>query len=198
MSKSSEHPALMSSGNIDRVSSGIVKEGINDAPFRVTVMEHIDRPYRVDLSRTRTDRGGPLPPIQRRTGFGHKRAFDTGASIGDNPIHWTRGREVRVNRLGRKDPLPSQMQGRWMGVDDPRSELIVDGGEITCFGAVVNYDHKVIVEEDRALTVGLGVDDDSRLDDFQRENITGLVMTSDGRFLVYNVRFGLEFVRPIS
>jgi len=35
----------MSSGNIDRVSSGIVEEGINDAPFRVTVMEHIDRPF---------------------------------------------------------------------------------------------------------------------------------------------------------
>jgi hypothetical protein len=47
------------------------------------------------------------------------------------------------------------------------------------------------------LTVSLGVDEDSRLDDFQRENIIGLVMTPEGRFLVYNVRFGLEFVRPI-
>jgi hypothetical protein len=73
----------------------------------------------------------------------------------------------------------------------------VNGGEITCFGTVVKYDHKVIVAEDGALTVSLGVDEDSRLDDFQRENITGLVMTHEGRFLVYNVRFGLEFVRPI-
>ena len=48
------------------------------------------------------------------------------------------------------------------------------------------------------MTVSLGVDDDSRLDDFQRENITGLVMAPEGRFLVYNVRFGLEFVRPVS
>jgi hypothetical protein len=103
-----------------------------------------------------------------------------------------------VNRLGRDEPLPSQMQGRWIGADDPHSELVVDGGEITCFGTVVNYDHKVIVEEDGALTVSLGVDDDSRLDDFQRENITGLVMAPEGRFLVYNVRFGLEFVRPVA
>ena len=58
------------------------------------------------------------------------------------------------------------------------------------------YDHKVIVEADGALTVSLGVDDNSRIDDFQRENITGLVITPEGRFVVYNVRFGLEFVRP--
>ncbi|WP_277042158.1 hypothetical protein [Caballeronia mineralivorans] len=84
-----------------------------------------------------------------------------------------------------------------MGADDPLSELVVDGGEITCFGTVVNYDHEVIVTEDGDLTVSLGVDEDSRLDDFQRENITGLVMTHEGRFFVYNVRFGLELVRPI-
>jgi hypothetical protein len=60
----------------------------------------------------------------------------------------------------------------------------------------VNYDHKAIIDEDGALTVSLGVDDDSRLDDFQRENIAGLVITQEGRFLVYNVKFGLEFVRP--
>jgi hypothetical protein len=33
-------------------------------------------------------------------------------------------------------------------------------------------------------------------DDFQRENITGLVITPEGRFVVYNVKFGLEVVRP--
>jgi hypothetical protein len=62
--------------------------------------------------------------------------------------------------------------------------------------AAVNYDHKVIGEEGGALTVSLGVDDDSRIGDFQREKITGLVITPEGRFVVYNVRFGLEFVRP--
>ncbi|SEA30797.1 hypothetical protein [Paraburkholderia sartisoli] len=102
-----------------------------------------------------------------------------------------------MNRLGRDEPLPSQMQGRWIGADDPLSELVVNGGEIICFGTVVNYDHKIIVAEDGALAVSLGVDEDFRLDDFQRENITGLVMTPEGRFLVYNVKFGLEFVSPI-
>lgn len=61
----------------------------------------------------------------------------------------------------------------------------------------MNYDHKVIIEEAGALTVSLRVDDDLRLDDFQRENISGLVVTPEGRLLVYNVKFGLEFVRPI-
>ena len=101
-----------------------------------------------------------------------------------------------MNRLGRDEPLPPQMQGRWMGADDPLSELVVNGGAITCFGSVVKYDHKVIIEKDGALTVSLGVDDDSRIDDFQRENITGLVITPEGRFVVCNVKFGLEFVRP--
>ncbi|PQV55067.1 hypothetical protein B0G83_1011250 [Paraburkholderia sp. BL21I4N1] len=72
----------------------------------------------------------------------------------------------------------------------------MNGGTISCLGSVLNYDHKVLIEKDGALTVGLGVDDDSRIDDFHRENITGLVITPDGRFVVYNVRFGLEFVRP--
>jgi hypothetical protein len=88
------------------------------------------------------------------------------------------------------------MQGRWIGADDPLSELVVNGGAITCFGSAVKYDRKVIIERDGALTVSLGVDDDSRIDDFQRENITGLVITPDGRFVGYNERFGLEFVRP--
>jgi hypothetical protein len=41
----------------------------------------------------------------------------------------------------------------------------------------------VIIEKGRALTVGLGVDDDSLIDDFQRENITGLVITKDAASL---------------
>jgi hypothetical protein len=46
------------------------------------------------------------------------------------------------------EPLPQQMQGRWMAADDQLSELVVDGGQITCFGTAVNYDHKIIVAED--------------------------------------------------
>jgi hypothetical protein len=90
MSKSSEHPALMSSGNIDRVSSGIVKEGINDAPFRVTVMEHIDRPYRVACGLT------------RQATCGHDQSLDTSIWIADNlpTIHWMIGRGL-ISRLHR-------------------------------------------------------------------------------------------------
>lgn len=58
----------MSSGNIDRVSSGIVEEGINDAPFRVTVMEHIDRP------------SGVARPIAVRQKTGHQRSFVDGST----------------------------------------------------------------------------------------------------------------------
>lgn len=97
--------------------------------------------------------------------------------------------------MRREEPLPDQMQGRWVDADDPLSELVVAGGEIICFGSVVDYDYKVIVEKDGALTISLGVDDDSNLDDFQRANITGLVITPDGQFHAYNVRFGLRFVR---
>lgn len=128
--------------------------------------------------------------------MGQKRSFDIATQIIDNPIHRVRAREGTVNRIGRDEPLPRQMQGRRIGADDPLSELVVDGGQITCFGAVVNYDHKVVTEECGALNVSLGVADESRLDDFQRENIAGLVVTPEGRFLVYNVRFSLEFVRP--
>ncbi len=90
------------------------------------------------------------------------------------------------------------MQGHWVGVDDPASELIVDGGEIICFGTIVNYDHKEVVQKDGALTVSLGIDDDSKLDAFQRANITGLVLTPEGQFHAYNVKFALQFVRPVS
>lgn len=134
--------------------------------------------------------------LDRLTQFGQKRSFDIATQIIDNPIHRTRAREGILNRLGRDEPLPRQMQGRWIGADDPLAELVVEGGEITCFGEVVNYDHKLVIEEGGALNVSLGVADESRLDDFQRENIAGLVITPEGRFLAYNVRFGLEFVRP--
>ena len=35
---------------------------------------------------------------------------------------------------------------------EPSSELIVDGGEITCFGRVVEYDYKEIIEAEGAVT----------------------------------------------
>jgi hypothetical protein len=101
-----------------------------------------------------------------------------------------------VRELRRAAPLPSEMQGRWVIVDDEPSELIVDGGEITCFGARVEYDYKEIENRDGALMVDLKIDDESQEDDFQRRHLTHLVITPEGKFFVYNVKFVSEFARP--
>ncbi len=103
-----------------------------------------------------------------------------------------------MDRLRREAPLPQEMQGRWVDADEPSSELIVNGGEITCYGRSVEYDYKDIVQRDGALTVELGIDDAANEDTFQRANITGLVITPKGDFLVYNVKFGARFIRPDS
>jgi hypothetical protein len=105
---------------------------------------------------------------------------------------------MRMGRLGREAALPREMQGRWVDADDASSELIVNGGEITCFGRPVEYDYKEIIEEDGALTVSLGVDDGAGDDTFQRANITGLVITPRGEFHAYNVKFAARFVRTSS
>jgi hypothetical protein len=102
-----------------------------------------------------------------------------------------------MTRLDRTASLPEEMQGRWVEVDNG-SMLIVDGGEITCFGQVVEYDYKEISEIDGALTVTLRINDEAREDMFQRANITGLVISPEGDFLAYNVKFGCEFVRERS
>ncbi|WP_416049504.1 hypothetical protein [Cupriavidus basilensis] len=101
-----------------------------------------------------------------------------------------------MNRLPREAPLPRQMQGRWVDAENPSSELVVIGGEITCYGAVVEYDYKDVAEEAGALSVSLGIDDESNFDSFQRANITGLVITPDGEFHAYNAKSGAHFVRP--
>jgi hypothetical protein len=102
-----------------------------------------------------------------------------------------------MTRLDRTASLPEEMQGRWVEVDNV-TILIVDGGEITCFGQVVEYDYKEISEIDGALTVTLRINDEAQEDTFQRANITGLVISPEGDFLAYNVRFGCEFVRERS
>jgi hypothetical protein len=90
------------------------------------------------------------------------------------------------------------MQGRWIDPDEPSSELIVEGGEVTCFGQVVDYDHKEIDQVDGVLTVSLGVDDETRQDAFARANVIGLAVTPEGELHAYNVKFAVQFVRPSS
>lgn len=98
-------------------------------------------------------------------------------------------------RLGREAPLPDEMQGRWTDVDDPTVELIIHGGEIACFGKIVDYDYKMVVSNDGALTVDLKIEEESKEGAFQRENITGLVVTPEGELHAYNVKFASQFVR---
>ena len=100
-----------------------------------------------------------------------------------------------MERLGRDAPLPDAMQGRWTDVEDRTSELVIKGGEVTCFGQPVVYDYKLVVMEDGALTVILKIDNEANEDTFQRSNITGLVITPDGDFHAYNVKFASQFER---
>ena len=100
-----------------------------------------------------------------------------------------------MERLGRDVPLPVEMQGRWTDVEEPASELIVEGGEVTCFGKAVAYDYKIIETEDGALTVSFGMDDEANEDSFQRANITGMVFTPEGELHAYNVKFASQFER---
>jgi hypothetical protein len=44
-----------------------------------------------------------------------------------------------MQRVGRDAPLPNEMQGKWIDVDDPASELVIHGGEVNCFGEVVVF-----------------------------------------------------------
>ena len=98
-------------------------------------------------------------------------------------------------RVGRDASLPDEMQGQWIAVDERSSTLIIEGGEITCFGRLVEYDYKEIDQEDGALTVSLKIKNAADEDTFQRANITELVLTPEGEFHAYNVKFGTQFVR---
>jgi hypothetical protein len=100
-----------------------------------------------------------------------------------------------MERVEREAPLPPEMQGRWIDAEDPSSELVVSDGEVRCFGQTVEYDYKLVGEDDGALTVSLKINDEADEDSFQRRNITELVVTPEGDFHAYNVRFASQFVR---
>ena len=100
-----------------------------------------------------------------------------------------------AEQLGRDAPLPDEMQGRWVDADDPSTELVVSGGEVACFGQTVEYDYKLVERVDGAVTVSLKISDETKEDTFRRSNITGLVVTPEGDFHAYNVKFAIQFVR---
>lgn len=86
------------------------------------------------------------------------------------------------------------MQGRWRDIDDG-SVLVVDGFDVRFANMPVRHDYFVLDEDDGALSVTLGIDDPSREDAFQRENLTGLVIDPEGQFHAYNTRFGVTLER---
>ena len=100
---------------------------------------------------------------------------------------------MRVEK--RDTPLPVEMQGRWIVSDEPTSTLVVDGGEVTCFGAVIDYDYKEIDVVDGTITVTLRIDDEAQEDTFSRANIVGLAFTDEGELLGWNTKFGVSFTR---
>ncbi|HTJ10184.1 MAG TPA: hypothetical protein VL393_10910 [Candidatus Binataceae bacterium] len=102
--------------------------------------------------------------------------------------------ESHMAKSDRSVALPEAMQGIWFDIDDG-NQLTVAGGEVTYAGKAVDYDYKLVESEDGALTVSLKVEDSSREDAFQRENVTELVITPDGEFHAYNVNFDSQFER---
>lgn len=103
-----------------------------------------------------------------------------------------------MQRVGKDEPLPDEMQGTWVAIDDSTVLLVIDGGNIQCLGKAILYDYKVIDHKDGAVTVSLKVNDPGAEDAFQRANITGLVITPSGDFHAYNVKFVCKFVRTGS
>jgi hypothetical protein len=98
-------------------------------------------------------------------------------------------------RADRDAPLPDQMQGRWVFEGEPESEIVIRGGKISCLGQAVDYDYKEIGQVAGALTVNLCVEEGKDQDYFQRANVTGLVITAEGDFLGYNVKWSARFER---
>ncbi|WP_242128779.1 hypothetical protein, partial [Sphingobium sp. Sx8-8] len=101
----------------------------------------------------------------------------------------------RMERQNRDVALPEQMQGRWTEIDDGVSVLVVTGGEVICFGQAIAYDYKLVGDDDGALTVSLKIEDKAREDDFQRSNLTELVISPEGEFHAYNTQFAIQFIK---
>jgi hypothetical protein len=104
-----------------------------------------------------------------------------------------------MSQVGREAPLPDEMQGQWVDANDPSYVVEICGGEVTYGGGRSEYDWKKITrQDDGALVVEFGVDDDAQDDAFARQSVNGLAMTPDGEFHMWNVKFACQLVRPGS
>jgi hypothetical protein len=102
-----------------------------------------------------------------------------------------------MSRLGPEAPLPDEMQGRWVDSEDPSFVVEISGGEVTYGGGRSEYDWKEVTRGE-VLHVEFGVDDEAQEDAFARGSVNGLVMTPDGEFHMWNVKFACQLVRPGS
>lgn len=100
-----------------------------------------------------------------------------------------------MDKDARIKALPAKMQGDWIGVNDGSYTVSIHGSRIEVMGISVVYDSWRLIREDGATTVELHVDDAAEEDDFQRRNITGLVISPEGEFLVYNVKYSMALRR---
>jgi len=78
---------------------------------------------------------------------------------------------------------------------DTSVELVVRIGEIRWSGRPIEYDFKLMGDQDGALMVSLNIENVAKRDAFQRSTITGLVLTPEGDFHAYNAKFAIQLVR---
>ncbi|MEM8578691.1 MAG: hypothetical protein AAGF60_12640 [Pseudomonadota bacterium] len=98
-------------------------------------------------------------------------------------------------RQDRAAALPEALQGTWVEVDEAQSVMTIAGGEITAFGAVVDYGGKTAFEEDGVLIVQLYAPPGVDADTFAQAHMTDLALLPDGTLHVFNVSFAAPFVR---
>ncbi|MBB1248438.1 hypothetical protein [Rhizobium sp. G21] len=100
-----------------------------------------------------------------------------------------------MDKDARLTALPAEMQGDWIGAEDDSYTVSIHGARIKVMGKTVIYDSWRLIQQDGATTVDLRVDDPAEEYDFQRRNIIGLVISPEGDFLVYNVRYSMALRR---
>jgi hypothetical protein len=90
-----------------------------------------------------------------------------------------------MDRTDRGRPLPSEMQGKW--VEEGSSfNLIVEGGEISLCGEIINYRYKnVAVDTDGVIAVELEFDEEIDPDDL---DLTMLVYWPEGYINTFSVQ----------
>ncbi|WP_205910426.1 hypothetical protein [Rhizobium sp. FKL33] len=101
----------------------------------------------------------------------------------------------KIDDKAKINDLPAEMQGSWIGVDDDSYTVSIQGSRIEVMGTSVVYDSWRLIREDGAMTVELHVNNPAEEDDFQRRNITGLVISPEGEFFVYNVKYSMALRR---